>query len=626
MSLDPGPLVGDAAARRTAVNRDPGQAVVLGTGRAEDLSETLAEAGLVVRSQIAGSAAPLSSLATAAAAHSDTPLTVCAATLTISPVALLDLVDSPTDRTAVVTIERSALGSPARSMPAVRVSQHDRRVLSAGTAVHAVTRPTAYSVGVLRLRAADRARAAEIWRDAAASSAAADPSVDAFDLAVLALVRAGLPLTALPLGPYAVRRGSDQSTGAPGSPWQQRLRGASRGNDGAFSMAVIRPMSRRVTAVGLRHGWTPNVVTLVSLLLGLAACGLAATDNRVGWILAAVLLQASLVVDCVDGEIARFTRTYSALGAWLDGVGDRVKEFAMVGVVAWVAAGRGAPLWGLAIVLLALLAVRHVEDYAYVRRARSAAADETVDILPLSEPTDRGPHGAPTQVPAPPSGRAVVTRKVKQVLHLPIAERYLIMSIGLLTFSPAFLLWALLVAVAIAFLWTGLGRTAAALLHRGGFRNTAGDPQLVALLDLGVLEPPLDGAGLRLTRLRLGWHLPWILLAAEAATVLVAAGHLRADGQWAAYLWLASVCWHRYDLVYRLRETGRAPARWVGAVTLGSIGRIVLLGVATAAGWPIGAVLGWGALVLIILYAAEAAHDWTGASSASRRTRTEARS
>uniref|UniRef100_UPI003221A56A CDP-alcohol phosphatidyltransferase family protein n=1 Tax=Intrasporangium sp. TaxID=1925024 RepID=UPI003221A56A len=494
-----------------------------------------------------------------------------------------------------------------------------------GTARHPVTNPTAHSVGVLRVRAADRRQAAEIWRLAGATPVAGDRSVDPYDLALLALVRAGLPVQAVPIGPYAVRRGSGRASGASGSPWQQRLRGASRGNDGAFSMAFVRPVSRRLTAVGLQRGWRPNVVTVVSLLVGLGACALAATDTRVGWVLAAVLLQASLVVDCVDGEIARFTRTYSPLGGWLDGVGDRVKEFAMVGVVAWVAERRGAPMWPLAVVLLTLLAVRHVEDYCYTRRTRSALADEAPDVLPLTRARDLGPADAATTVPPPPRGRALAVRKVKQVLHLPIAERYLIMSVGLLTFSPAFFLWAVTGAVVIAFLWTGLGRTARAVLGRDRFRAGRRDGHLVELLDLGALDGPLRWVTAVLSGRRLGWQLPWLVLAIETAVLLAAAtGQVRPGAQWAAYLWLAAICWHRYDAVYRLRETGRAPARWVGALTLGAIGRIVLLLVAVVAGWPLAAILAWGALGLIVLYAAEAAHDWTVTARPSRAEPTEA--
>jgi phosphatidylglycerophosphate synthase len=621
VTLDVAPLVGDARARRVGVNRPAGQAAVVGSNATEELFAALDSVGLV-RPE-ACSNRPLEALAALADSDDKTPLVVCASDLVVTAVALLDLVDAPVDRTGALTIERSALEAAAGSMPPIRVSGEDGRILSVGTAVHAVTSPNRYSVGALRVMAADRRRAADIWRAAATTPVADEAAIAPFDLALLALVRGGVAVEEVPLGLFAVSRGADRAPGTPGSPWQQRLRGASRGNDGAFSMAVIRPVSRRLTAVGLRHGWTPNAVTVASLLVGLLACGLVALDSRAGWVAAAVLLQVSLVVDCVDGEIARFTRSYSPLGGWLDAVGDRVKEFAMVGVVAWVSARRGEDLWALAVVLLALLAVRHVEDYCYCRRARAVALQTTPDRLPLDEPRDLGPADAPTTVPEPPRGRAVVLRKAKQVLHLPIAERYLIMSVGLLVFSPAFLLWALAIAVTVAFLWTEVGRTVTAVLRRDRFAARASDDHVVELLDLGLLAAPLQPVVTRLTRLRLGWQLPWLVLAAEAAVALIAIGHSPSGGGWAAYLWLAALCWHRYDVVYRLRETGRAPAVWVARLTLGSAVRFVVLVVAVAAGWPMAGIMAWGALALITLYAAEAALDWTGGPRASRPNRTE---
>ena len=58
------------------------------------------------------------------------------------------------------------------------------------------------------------------------------------------------------------------------------------------------------------RGWHPGVV-------GLAAALCFATGSWWGLLAGALLMQASLIIDCVDGEVARFTRTFSSLGAWL---------------------------------------------------------------------------------------------------------------------------------------------------------------------------------------------------------------------------------------------------------------------------------------------------------------------
>jgi hypothetical protein len=303
----------------------------------------------------------------------------------------------------------------------------------------------------------------------------------------------------------------------------------------------------------------------------------------------------------------------------LDAVSDRVKEFAVVAAVAWVAARRGEPLWILAIVLLGLLAIRHVEDHAYGRRIQCGAPD-CPDLLDLDAPRDHGAPDAPTSVPPPPTGRALAIRKLKQVLHLPVAERYLIISVGLLTFSPHLLLWALTAAVVVALAWTQVGRTVRAVAGRDAFDPTRPDPDLTHLLDLGPLDGLLRPLAGHLGRWRLGWQVSWLLVGAETAVVVVALGGVPDTLRWVGYAWLAAVTWHRYDLIYRLRETGRAPAPWVGSVTLGSPGRVVLLIVAWAAGWPVAAILGWGALALACAYAAETVVAWTAGSRASRRT------
>jgi hypothetical protein len=426
--------------------------------------------------------------------------------------------------------------------------------------------------------------------------------MQAFDLALLAVARdATVPVVAVPLAHVTVERGHEQRAGAAGSAWQQRLRAASRGNDGVFSTHAIRPLSRRLTAYGLGRGWSPNVVTFVSLLLGLAACALAAVDARWAWVLAAVLLQASLVVDCVDGEIARFTRRYSAFGGWLDAVSDRVKEFTMVAAVAWVAARRGEDLWWLAVLVLALLAVRHVEDHAYSTRQRASASEPRAPH-PLDDPRDGGPERAPTTVPAPPTGRARVVRDVKQVLHLPIAERYLVMSLGLLLHRPALLLWALGVASAIALAWTQAGRLLRALTRTDGFRADRPDRTLRHLCDLAVLPRP-RGRG------RLAWQVPALLVAVETSALLLAAGADPASRA-AAYAWLAVVCWHLYDNVYRLRETGASSTVALVRVTLGVEGRVVLLGLLGGLSGHPAPYLLTGAVVLAVLFGAESARAW----------------
>ena len=63
------------------------------------------------------------------------------------------------------------------------------------------------------------------------------------------------------------------------------------------------------------------------LALGVLAALAFATGRTAGMIAGALLLQIAFTADCVDGQLARYTRRFSKLGAWLDSVFDRGKEY-----------------------------------------------------------------------------------------------------------------------------------------------------------------------------------------------------------------------------------------------------------------------------------------------------------
>ncbi|MGO4428509.1 CDP-alcohol phosphatidyltransferase family protein, partial [Streptomyces sp. MCAF7] len=109
---------------------------------------------------------------------------------------------------------------------------------------------------------------------------------------------------------------------------QVRLRSAVKARDGFFTTFCISPYSRYIARWCARRGLTPNQVTTASLLTALIAAGCAATGTRPGFIAAGLLLIGSFVLDCTDGQLARYSLQYSTLGAWLDATFDRAKEYA----------------------------------------------------------------------------------------------------------------------------------------------------------------------------------------------------------------------------------------------------------------------------------------------------------
>ena len=660
MSPDPAATVGNEAARAVHGLSAGADLALLGSCDAAGLRGELAGAGVHgAATVITGSAAEvLEQLADLAESDPAEVLVVAAADLQLSLPAVLDLLDKPGVRTGVLTAAPEVLESGRAVAVRARVGGDGKLVESVGTAVHEVTRPNRALPGLLRVDPADRLLAARTWR--AASAEAAGWDVDGFALAVLALVRDQVRVQSVAMGPFTWSRGPVSARGAAGSPWRQRLRGASRGGDGFVSTYAVRPLSRRLTGVGLRLGWSPNAVTVTSLAVGVVAALLVVTDNRWAWVAAAVLVQLALVIDCVDGEIARFTRRFSALGAWLDAVGDRVKEYSVFAACAYVGVRHGAELWLVATAAMALVTLRHLEDYAYDHRLAPTRVSRP-DGIPLVAPRDLGPQDARTDFAPEPSARWWRIHWAKKVMHMPIAERYLVISLALLTFSPQVVLWAIIVSVGAAMVWTIGGRTLKALTGRDGVpalqpSGTAWghldhqtDLGPVArlggrVLRLPFLMTPVAGAlllvavvvGARSDQLwvglvaavaaalaigaatrppirhTLGWQLPWLLWVAEVVVVaVVARDQLPVRELGVVFAFLAAVAYHRYDTVYRLRDTGEAPAPWLSVLGLGVDGRVILvLAVATWGPGALEPLLVVGALWLAALYLTESTAGW----------------
>lgn len=191
-----------------------------------------------------------------------------------------------------------------------------------------------------------------------------------------------------------------------------RLDAAVKSDDGPFTTFLVSPYSRYVARWAAGRGLTPNVVTSASLVLGLAAAAAFATGSRVGLVCGAVLLQVAFTADCVDGQLARYTTNYSVLGAWLDGVFDRVKEYAVfAGLAAGSVRGFGDDVWALAAAALVLQTARHAMDLSWAATLRAAGEA-------------RPP---PARTPA---------YWLRRVLPLPIGERFALISMTAAVWTP----------------------------------------------------------------------------------------------------------------------------------------------------------------------------------------------
>ena len=106
---------------------------------------------------------------------------------------------------------------------------------------------------------------------------------------------------------------------------------------------VNRVLSAFLTRGVIRLPVTPNQVTVASLVTGLIGAWLLGIEGVVPSLLGLALFQLSVVLDHVDGEVARLKFQFSPLGKWLDNVSDHVVDLAVIALLTWRVAGVRTP-------------------------------------------------------------------------------------------------------------------------------------------------------------------------------------------------------------------------------------------------------------------------------------------
>jgi len=390
-----------------------------------------------------------------------------------------------------------------------------------------------------------------------------------------------------------------------------RLKSAVKSRDGFFTTFFISPYSRYIARWCARRGLTPNQVTTASLLTALIAAGCAATGTRIGFVAAGVLLLASFVLDCTDGQLARYSLQYSTLGAWLDATFDRAKEYAYYAGLALGAARGGDDVWALALGAMILQTCRHVVDFSFNEANHDATAN-TSPTAALSGKLDS----------------VGWTVWVRRMIVLPIGERWAMIAVLTAVTTPRITFYVLLIGCAFAATYTTAGRVLRSLTRKARRTDRAaqalsdladngplasflgrvaprqlGGPFPIALagtvvlavsLFSGVTWAPVAGAlvyantaGQALRRPLKGaldWLVPPLFRAAEYGTVLVLAAKADVNGALpAAFGLVAAVAYHHYDTVYRIRGNAGAPPAWLVRAIGGHEGRTLLVTVLAAA-------------------------------------------
>jgi len=100
--------------------------------------------------------------------------------------------------------------------------------------------------------------------------------------------------------------------------------------DGPVSKILNRPLSIRISKLLLKTNITPNQISVLSFIIGMAGASLFFLGEYFYLILGGILVHIHSVIDGCDGEIARFKLRQTKYGGWLDSVLDRYVDAAII--------------------------------------------------------------------------------------------------------------------------------------------------------------------------------------------------------------------------------------------------------------------------------------------------------
>jgi phosphatidylglycerophosphate synthase len=101
--------------------------------------------------------------------------------------------------------------------------------------------------------------------------------------------------------------------------------------EGLLTAFLARPFSRVVTAVVADVQWvTPNRLTFCSLILGIVGCLIWLEGTWLSAVIGTIIFHLGYILDCSDGELARYRGIKSRFGEALDPIFDRILEFSLI--------------------------------------------------------------------------------------------------------------------------------------------------------------------------------------------------------------------------------------------------------------------------------------------------------
>ncbi len=455
------------------------------------------------------------------------------------------------------------------------------RVVGASSSFHRAGGGNSTFVGVLRLSQNQREDVTTALTAARTSSV----SGNSLDLILVALVRAGIYVASAQLTFAPFIRSNDAQERAKVraeidslNEGRLRLKMANRANDGFFSVFVLRKFSKLFTWAAVRLRVTPNQITLISFAIGLLSAYEFSRGDFWSIFVGAILLQLSIIVDCVDGELARYTRKFSQLGAWLDAITDRIKEYLVFFGLAYGAAKNGQDLWIPAMAMMVFQAVRHLSDYNFARINKVRSTD--LPIIDFKQANDGF-------VPLKKAKKSRLQYWAKKAVQFPIGERWLVISASSVIGGAAFTFTIMPILAAISII----------VVFRARIRVSRTWPKV--RVNKALIDDQLDFFNNPKSTNRFDWFEPSILRAIEGLAIIALT--LIADlNRPTAFLLLFAIIYGHYDNLYRALQ-GESKPRWLSLAGTFILGRLAILGIFITFSWSLTPLVWYfGALFLLV--------------------------
>ena len=88
---------------------------------------------------------------------------------------------------------------------------------------------------------------------------------------------------------------------------------------------------------------TPNGLTYLSLIIRLGGAGVIAFGNGMNLIWGVALIQLGMIMDHMDGNLARYRKTTSITGGFIDRIFDGIAFYFILSALGWHAVRQGSP-------------------------------------------------------------------------------------------------------------------------------------------------------------------------------------------------------------------------------------------------------------------------------------------